>query len=309
MSSLSARIERLRWENIPMAFTTWLYPPYGHVLSTTEQTYRYNIEDSDVNLPMLRYDPVLGAIIRAIREVAEIDMCVAASRIRVYSVINCPPIWPFHPGNRDVVVKFYAFELRNNEVEFPLTVPITVSNRGNSSPLTADRIFVRTERKWMPLKDWLVKLPRRDVLLRDRNRAFQTQQIWWDHNGKHFRFMELPDELQLCVLKQVMGGVIYPSVHFTFATVQGIWQPLPGAARVVMGDRTLPVPNYNILRVSKDIKEKALQAGWEGTVKRFKTCLIFRSVLITPNLPTGYNWLTKVELKFNLVEYFLFFWS
>jgi hypothetical protein len=245
----------------------------------------------------------MGTITRTIRELEKVDMCVAASMIQVYNLTTCPPIWPLNRHKKNCDVKLYAF--KECYEEFPMTVPVTVIDRTNSDRLTADQIRVKVGGEWKPLKDWLLKMPDRKMLLKNKARALRTQQMWWRRNGKYFPLMKLPDELQLCIFKHILGGIIYPRVKRGHGMRD---------SRIVMGppeDSVFgpkgPLPNYNIFRVSKEVKKKALQAGWEGTQKDFKVLWEFPEVINCPNSPSEFNWLTKVRMSFNISQYFQFF--
>jgi hypothetical protein len=65
-------------------------------------------------------------------------------------------------------------------------------------------------------------------------------------------------------------------------------------------------PNYNLLRVSKQVRAEALQAGWVGTWKHFKSDTVCYKVLTCAISPVTLNWLAKVELDFDFDQWFEF---
>jgi hypothetical protein len=63
------------------------------------------------------------------------------------------------------------------------------------------------------------------------------------------------------------------------------------------------VANYSLLRVNQAVRAKALQVSWA----HFKTTAMFHKVLCFRSHSFGPTWLSKIELKFDLLQWFEFF--
>jgi hypothetical protein len=121
-----------------------------------------------------------------------------------------------------------------------------------------------------------------------------AQRAWWYYNGKYFALMDLPKELRLAVLRHVVGG---PRISLGVHTDRNKQQ------RVNTGDAA----NYEIFRVSRQVRAEALEAGYIGTVKSFEEPETFRDVVRCPNPPPFPTWLNKIELNFSISGFFSFF--
>ncbi|KAF2276772.1 uncharacterized protein EI97DRAFT_417785 [Westerdykella ornata] len=310
-------------DDLPRAFTTWIFAPPSDRLCDPGPDYKYSLKDCQ--LPERQFDPVLQVIVATIRELAVDNMYVAAAKIRVRNATSSPPIWPM-TGNResDSGVKFYVFHPYYDE--FPMTVPVAMFDR--RAGLSADKLFVRSKSRWESLRTWLLQLPDIKILdgywCRDKQqleaRRIQTQQVWWRCNGKHFPLMDLPTELYFEVLRHALGGEIHPFViggpdmHLETRTVPR----RGGQSHVVLGrqayssrENAVPgtePPNYALLRVSKQVRREALNAAWVGTRKCFVTPPSFFKVISLAHKPSAqYNWISKVELDFTISDWFDFF--
>lgn len=298
-----------------------LCPPPSDKLGTTQWEYKYKL----VGTPR-QNDPVLYAIRSAVRQLEKDNICMAGAGIRVQNLLSSPPIWPLVPGNVNCAVKLYAF--KKQWEEFPRAISVTIGDRwsGNPSYLAADRLLVRKGRKWKPLKAWLVEWAEEYEYGHIAYNANDAMCKWWGKNGKTFRFVDLPPELRLHVLKYVLGGQIRPHTQSHYQTGQKI---------VVLGsmnqnnphgsvfkssecftlDRMarrhavarVPFPNYAIFRVSKQVRDEASQAGWKGTTKYFHGLHYFSEVVRCPNPPDIEGWLSKVYLDLSITEYFRLF--
>jgi hypothetical protein len=300
-------------------FAVDLCPPPKDKLKKRVYEYRYKINDSQ-GVNKSQNDPVMEAIIALMRLLTIEDMGFAAARIRVWPLTNSPQIWP--PTTRGLDVKFYGFKASYEE--FPIAVPITVSN-GEGRLLT--RLLVRDEGVWKPLSDWLKQLPVHERLFRDCKRRLLAQRTWWSKNGKVFRLMDLPTEIRMILFAHILGSKPHPLVipDEDKVCLSDCWgccgKDSIRQLRLPTGflERRCPedfnpfgrsTPNYEILnlggQIGQLIREEALKAAWEETYKHFLNEHDFVGVM-TATPPSGYNWLTRIELNLHLDGYLPFF--
>jgi hypothetical protein len=234
-------------------------------------------------------------------------MCFAATKLFVRNITNSPPIWPVNNRNSEFGVKLYAF--RECYEEFPMTIPVSMTDR--TGKLTIDKLIVRVDGEWQPLRAWLLNVPEQWLL--HTGYRVQTQAVWWERNGKRFPLMRLPAEIRLKILEYAMGDVMHPCTGYSEASSrQVILGPAGNIKRSESEWFRYPEewsgkepPNYNLLRVSKQVRAEALQAGWVGTWKHFKWATVCHKVLTCAICPVNLNWLAKVELDFDFNQWFL----
>jgi hypothetical protein len=195
-----------------------------------------------------------------------------------------------------------------------MTVPVKLANR--KTPLKEDSILVRIQGERKGLKLWLLSLIDRRRLEGSPQDASKTQQLWWTRNDKIFPVMMLPPEVRIVLFRHILGSEIHPQVnpevHYgrerptrtavTLGHVRessyysgDILAKYPKYGVNIFGTQA---PNYNIFRVNRQIRDEALQAGWEGTRKHFTFYQDLHLVISNPNPPATYNWLAAIELDF-----------
>jgi hypothetical protein len=192
------------------------------------------------------------------------------------------------------------------------------------------------------MRDWLSEYDDRSYLRIPSNLALIWQQRWWKCTGKTFHLMGLPLELREIIYQHAFGSKIFPvgddSVRlaptirqfrsmYADHSMDSYWDserahnacasPYTGFTRFTY-DRSDPrrvnypsafgptMPNYNILFVSKQVFAEASKTVWERPRKYFLMAHVFLNT-VTARPPTGYNWLSRIELDFNLREWFDFF--
>jgi hypothetical protein len=108
-------------------------------LGTYEKDYKYRYE-------VIRQsgdDPIIHTIRKALASLRRDHVVFANARVRAHPSTEAPPIWPRNELNPDYSIKFYTFIQEG--LEFPLTVPITVSQ--HSGYLRTASILVRVNQK------------------------------------------------------------------------------------------------------------------------------------------------------------------
>jgi hypothetical protein len=116
-----------------------------------------------------------------------------------------------------------------------------------------------------------------------------TQQHWWDVNGQHSRFMNLPAELRCVIYEQVFG--LYVCTHARSLTHTPSNAPPP-----FVPTNTMPVGN-SIVRANKQVYGEMMRVAWEGTWKHFYYPSGFTSFINGTN-PPNYNCLRRISLAF-----------
>ncbi|KAF2874506.1 hypothetical protein BDV95DRAFT_604680 [Massariosphaeria phaeospora] len=165
MPYLETRLKHLDWDR---RFAVCLFPPPKDRLGTLHGEYRYKLEGTPQ-----QDDCVIRLIRDTIRHLSKNHMLVAAASITVHALSSGPCLLPLSIENAQCPVKMYAF--RAFYEEFPLTVPVSIVDRGSPRRLTADRILVEIDRVWQPLKSWLLEFPSEEFLLRDKYQSLVTQ--------------------------------------------------------------------------------------------------------------------------------------
>jgi hypothetical protein len=332
MPYLDTRIKHAAWQQ---KFALGMYPPPADKKYTTQKEYRYKLIG-----PESQVDPVLVGIKTTVQTLEQENMDVATVAIKVQNLTLSPPIWPLQKKNKDINVKMYAFRLGWDE--FPYAAPVSIADRDKKGILSPDRILVRDEGKWLPVKEWLTDLA---VYGHPWLTDLEAHQMWWkkrEQNGKSFQFNGLPGELQLQILQHALGTNISPSVenmrtssegdfapHVVLGSIQNRRQWLnqsslgdgSGFDRVEYQKRVenTPFPNLAVLLVNKQMRRDALKAGWVGTVKYFSSHTNdfrgdwggswgrdshFKNVLECSKAPTPMNWLSRIHLDLTIKEYF-----
>ncbi|KAI4620794.1 hypothetical protein J4E83_005155 [Alternaria metachromatica] len=304
---LIGRIYRLRHDPSRM-FSVCLSPPPSSKLYLTSDQYKWKMRV----LPPQKNDQMLQVIKKTIAELNKQYMLFWRIGLEVSHLTMSPPLWPRHL--EEYSTKLYAFKEKDRE--FPMAVEATLS-RG-CRRLTAETILVREKddmngpKPGMPLKTWLLFLVNsRDSL---GEAGWQLQRGWWASNDQDFSIMTLPAEIRCEILRQILGGNIYPvarenpnvSGPVVFLGAKSGNMPVSHWPEVPPASRPDP-PNYAILRASKQIYGEGLKAAWEGTTKHFADGLWLEKVLEAPIAPSNYRWLTHIQLSLSTKECFRFF--
>ncbi|KAF1977535.1 hypothetical protein BU23DRAFT_660026 [Bimuria novae-zelandiae CBS 107.79] len=176
------------------------------------------------------------------------------------------------------------------EAGFPKSIVVTILDRKRGGKLTADRVMVQMQyrKDSVPLKEAILSWTSSNGIRVDT----KAQQLWWVKIDKPFRLMDLPLELRRLVYIAILGSQIRPhTVHDN--TVTGskvvlsskdsnhVYRKAVGGAyndnvEYRFGCRIdwkkldkLPVPNYTIYRVNKQVQLEAFDATWTDTEKFF----------------------------------------
>ncbi|KAF2874508.1 hypothetical protein BDV95DRAFT_487903 [Massariosphaeria phaeospora] len=283
-----------------------MYPPPEDKLECCKGQYKYELIG-----PPKQKDPVLRLIRQTIGDLGKVDMRVSGAGYRVQNLASGPPIWPLSSKNVGFPVKLYAFwELGD---EFPFVLPVSIVDRGSPLPLTAERVLVKIRGEWTSLKTWLAE--HLGEWYQYPIGALFCQQKWWKKNGKVFPLMQLPTELRLLIFRHILGYDIRPTAFGNDVTLGSKYWNNPWSVRRSQDDSYItylqalalvPEPDYTIFRVSKQVRDEAFRAGWEGTRKCFVDLECFLEVLSAPNAPSSFNWISKIQLDFTQFEYFDF---
>lgn len=302
-----------------------MQPADEWMLKFKENWYRYEFKESP-----RQYDPIIRLIIKVIRELNRKHYDSANANIKVLSTTEEEPIWPPGKVPSGNCVKRYTFTQEYQE--FPMTVDTKVVRaRG---PLTAERIHVRLgiSKVWKPIREFLLMIPDPSLTVRT---PFEKTRHWWEHNGRSFRFMDLPVEVRAIVFEYALGPEVYPRT--TARTERRLREGEisdhdPEArqdARIVFGfgysnklieqhswgldyfREIRPItsgPNTAVLRLNKQLHKEALEAGWQATKKYFVEWQIFTKVVDSKVGPMAqYNCLTRIQLDFTNATWFQFF--
>ncbi|KAF2706216.1 hypothetical protein K504DRAFT_75647 [Pleomassaria siparia CBS 279.74] len=113
--------------------------------------------------------------------------------------------------------------------------------------------------RWHAIKPWLCA--------RYGSQIHRKARIedWWDMNGKHFRFTDLPAELRCCVYEQVQGQYIWPACIPQVRPLQTVSDHLWHDANV----QILDPGKSNIQRTNSLFRREFLKVAWEASWKHF----------------------------------------
>ena len=253
-------------------------------------------------------DPVLVGIRTTILELQSENMNHASVEITIDNLTLSPPIWPVNKKNENIDVKMYVF--RMSGAKYLEVHPVCIADRKTKGLLSPDRILVRDDGKWSPLKAWLLQRMKHGRL---NISDLVAQQKWWKKmnmaKGKIFPFRRLPKELRLQVLRHALGSDIRPEDKY----FKGDRHVIFGSVKLFRSDirherlATADTPNYAVFRVNKQFQEEAMEAGWIGTPKHFINEAILELVVKCANPPPFSNWLSKIYLDFTMKSYFSLF--
>lgn len=181
--------------------------------------------------------------------------------------------------------------------------------------MDSDRLEVKFNRVWRNLRDWVATLPE-NAPTHVGEAGFRMQSNWWANNGRHFRILDLPQELRLAILGRAIGMDIYPdlktvsrqeAIETVIATLGNGYTPpeiWPGTARRA---DMIDAPNYNLLLVSKGIYKNCKKAAFLSHISFTQTKHTeMLSLLTAPTTPIP-NALTHIGLSFSMIEYIFFF--
>ena len=160
-----------------------------------------------------------------------------------------------------------------------------------SAAAAAATVLIRNGEIWLPLIDWLPTLPAQ----RMRNlysAALELQRKEWVNQGKHFRFLDLPNELQDHILLLAIGEYIEPrytserhpdtgmiTKNIVNLTGQGLEQRRVDRDWHVesLHARLKPV-NPALFGLSKKYRAVALDILWKDTTKCFQSLDRFQDI-------------------------------
>ncbi|KAF2116090.1 hypothetical protein BDV96DRAFT_645436 [Lophiotrema nucula] len=248
-------------------------------------------------------DPLIRAMIHAIRAWNKTEILLADINFKVYQATKSPPIWPPYRDSDSADVNFYTFK---DVDEFPLTVPVSICPK--SYPLTPKKIHVRVDGVSKPLKVWLLSLCSPEIL--HGPQGLKAQRRWFSRNGQIFHLLDLPRELRDAVYQQALGPEVYPLSTVSKNQIHAL--PSIQVARITLGLGGSPTTNletkYRPFAVNRQVYDEALNAAWNLNRKCFFDPRIFNTVVQAhaSNL-SKYNWLCKLQLNFTNMAYFHFF--
>lgn len=327
----SEKLEHRLWrlyDSQARRFTIRLQPPdYSYLKDRFTYTYSFQpaLPQSDPVIQQIR------TVIREMNEHPEYGLVMCNNNIRVKPSTSAPPIWPRN-ANDDNDVKFYTFF--QDDEEFPATAPVSVIPR--TGKLTINKIHVRENGRWIPIREWLLQLADHDL---PRRRGAQTAtSLWSKRSKKTFRLMDLPIELRRIIFEYAIAPTdeVYPlskvwekswsanttleecaNAHITLGigymreeVQRGVeWPRMWGRSTSPLEyHEKVPPPPLALLRVSKQVKDEVLKAGWEGPKRCFIDQQDFTAVADSMvGAAAHFNFLGRIQLSFANKAWFKFF--
>ncbi|KAF2830612.1 hypothetical protein CC86DRAFT_434411 [Ophiobolus disseminans] len=203
------------------------------------------------------------------------------------------------------------------------------------SPHSPETIHVWYGGKWERFKDWLpARTAESDLTSKAGWKALRRM---WRANYKHFRFLDLPQELRDQIYELSLGGEIYPLNTVAHSELNGptgrqdarltlgmiydydilynersssspIARLLSGTVYAEPAHRSTWAPNLALLRVLWQVHDEVLSIGWSVMRKRFFDPLVFTTA-VDARLGSAmrYNYLKIIELSFANKQYSKFF--
>jgi hypothetical protein len=265
-------------------------------------------------------DPIIQMMKIVIRELNREDIHFAAAHIRVHATTDARPFWPIIDPMCPVYdAKLYTFLMGDFPCreEFPISARICVYTLIRN--LHKDALYIMICKQWLDFRQWLLLKRHPESLV--GKAGYVAQYKWYKLNGKKFRLMDLPVELRLMIFERTLGRYLYSlrkvdNVRQTSFVNWGLGLPNPNefhhhkmpfaSDEHTIAGYTACKPNLAVLQVSKQVKDEALQAGWQDTRKCFFDPYHFTSILGIRKIPYS-NWLRKVILHFTMEGWFQFF--
>ncbi|KAJ4377756.1 hypothetical protein N0V83_000586 [Neocucurbitaria cava] len=296
-------------------FTLFLQPADAAFLQD-KSIYTYEFQPARPQKdPLIR---LIRAVIEDLNAHPTHEILMCNNNIRVVPSTSAPPIWPPTP-HTDNNIKFYTFF--QDEEEFPVTVPISILPR--LGRLTKDKVHVRENGKWIPIEEWLLQsLANKDLI---KSRGVESVDYFWRRRSKKtFRLMDLPIEIRLMIFEHVISkdGEVYPrskgargyeddensTLHVTFGYGYKTGRTDDGSYAASHNIKAVAKPVLTLLYVSKQVKEEALRAGWEGLKRCFVQPYAFVAVADSRvGVAIRYNILGRIQLSFSSKDWFIFF--
>lgn len=144
----------------------------------------------------------------------------------------------------------------------------------------------------------------------------ENMEIWWKHNGKHFKILALPAELRNEIYSHAIGTIAILRTKSDGQISLG-WgtDPIGKEERVFIrhpeDDPPVQRLNTNLYRVNKQVSEEAKAIAWETTMKRFGWTSPYYTPLsarIISSLEHSRSLLalSKIQLELSAAQYFAF---
>ncbi|KAF1992578.1 hypothetical protein K402DRAFT_416225 [Aulographum hederae CBS 113979] len=179
------------------------------------------------------------------------------------------------------------------------------------------RVDVHIQGRRMELSKWLDtknKAPDTFDPRRVGEYGYEKQWRWWCSNEKHFRILDLPQELRDILLLHIVGERVYPKFWnkdggMNVSLTRGEITPKTKLTDYSLWD-VIHKPNTSVLLLNKKITKDAMNVLYEDTSKVFRSHLELD--MCTPeilfNSITGLRMrLRAIELEFDYAMYYEFF--
>jgi hypothetical protein len=162
----------------------------------------------------------------------------------------------FEPGVRDSTRRTVAITIKGGEEptieNLTITVPSKVSIQSISATTWLRQTYDQDD----------------DYIMRFSQQQYDEQKLWWDHNGKAFRLLDMPPELREAIYLHVVGTVVVPDLYLSRVVLgNGLSHESDRVGR--KRDPDIAPPNMTIMRVSKLINHEASLVANRDTFKRF----------------------------------------
>ncbi|KAF1845011.1 uncharacterized protein K460DRAFT_416343 [Cucurbitaria berberidis CBS 394.84] len=101
---------------------------------------------------------------------------------------------------------------------------------------------------------------------------YEEQRMWWKSNGNSFRLLDLPSEMREAIYLHIIGPVVAPDLAMiptkTLTLGSGVLYD-DGSGSHRNRDPDIERPNMTIMRVSKQVRNEAMEVAYRDTTKRF----------------------------------------
>ncbi|KAL1594396.1 hypothetical protein SLS60_010156 [Paraconiothyrium brasiliense] len=158
--------------------------------------------------------------------------------------------------------------------------------------------WMRNKYEWHDDRDWKQQ--------GGRQLQHENQVLWWNKNGKHFKFLDLPRELRDLVYLESLGPIILPTIKRGGRSVT-LGHGVTYGSKNRLGakvDPDIDHPNTQLLLLNRQVHDEAVSTVWSASTLRFRSSTslaIFsaHSQVRTPELP-----LRRVQLELSAADYF-----
>ncbi|KAF2794800.1 hypothetical protein K505DRAFT_360752 [Melanomma pulvis-pyrius CBS 109.77] len=229
-------------------------------------------------------DPLMGLVVDYINTLNTSSFLHYLINLGVQTHDTTLVLWPSAQPRH---VKLYTFKITGR---FERRQTVSVRVVADAHKLEIDSFEVNYKSNWIPLKTFIDSPPiLTDTSLnwakyREEKGGYVWQYNWWQNNGRHFRLLDLPEELRRQIFIQVLGPEVYPQkkrgsghnekdikpmVLRQGCTYEYLDRDTARATEDIIPYRESK-PNRAIFYLNKQVLREARRAGWEGTLKCFK---------------------------------------